>query len=489
VPTKTKQKSNLLQIILQNPEEARTAYRKVKKKQLSKNELENLFKNEKAKTAWDYLQDRSTKQLVFGGGAGGGKSTLGVNWLIDCCLKYPETRWLMGRAVLKTLKESTLQTFFDTCKRRGLERDVDFKYNAIDGVITFIETKSTIYLKDLAYKPSDPNYDELGSTEFTGGFIDECNQIEKKCWNIVITRIRYKLSEYDLSPKLLGTCNPAKNWVYSDFYKPDKDGELIEYRKFITALATDNPYCDPQYIENLKNGDEFTRERLLYGNWEYDNDDSKLYKYDQIQDLFTNSFVEKTGEKYISADIALQGSDLLVIGVWDGLVLEKIVYKEKSEGSEIETLLKELAEQNQVPRSHIIYDNDGVGGYLSSYMKGIKSFVNGSQPLNKENYINLKAQCYFKLQEIIDKIWIKDSSVNTKTVNKKTIKENIIEELEQIKRKDADNDGKLAIIPKSKIKENIGRSPDFSDMIMMRMFFEIKVARKGIRKRVTVKNH
>jgi hypothetical protein len=40
--------------------------------------------------------------------------------------------------------------------------------------------------------------------------------------------------------------------------------------------------------------------------------------------------------------------------------------------------------------------------------------------------------------------------------------------------KDIDKDGRLAIIPKDKIKEMIGRSPDDWDSIMMRYWFEIK---------------
>ena len=56
------------------------------------------------------------------------------------------------------------------------------------------------------------------------------------------------------------------------------------------------------------------------------------------------------------------------------------------------------------------------------------------------------------------------------------------EEMEQIKMKDMDKDGRLSIVPKDKIKEMIGRSPDEWDSIMMRYWFEIKpVGNYGIR--------
>ena len=37
-----------------------------------------------------------------------------------------------------------------------------------------------------------------------------------------------------------------------------------------------------------------------------------------------------------------------------------------------------------------------------------------------------------------------------------------------------DKDGKKMVLPKDKVKENIGRSPDFSDMMMMRAYFDYK---------------
>ena len=47
----------------------------------------------------------------------------------------------------------------------------------------------------------------------------------------------------------------------------------------------------------------------------------------------------------------------------------------------------------------------------------------------------------------------------------------IVEELRQIKRLDTSADEPLKIAPKEDVKEAIGRSPDYSDMMMMRMYF------------------
>ncbi|SMC45869.1 phage terminase large subunit [Pedobacter africanus] len=419
--------------------------------------------------AIDFLEDDVTNDLLFGGGAGGGKSAFGCYWQIKRRLKYPGTRGLIGRAVLKTLKDTTLNTFFQIASLQGLKSNYHYIYNAQRGIITFPSTESEIILKDLATYPSDPNFDELGSLEITDAFVDETNQISKKAWDITKSRIRYKLDDYGLIPKMMGSCNPAKNWVYGDFYKPYKDGSLPGNRQFIQALLSDNPHISKHYRDNLLQLDKNSLERLLHGNWEYDDDPAALMTFNKIMDVFTNTFV-LPGEKYITADIARFGSDNTVIGVWSGLRLIRIVTIAKNKVTEAADKIKELCNTYSVPISNVIVDDDGVGGGVVDIL-GCEGFVNNSSPLpNKEtkepeNYNHLKSQCYFKMAELVNK--------NELFIEDHTFRDIIIQELEQVKQHNMDKDGKKQIIPKDKVKELLGRSPDYSDMIMMRMWFEL----------------
>ena len=149
----------------------------------------------KQKHAVYYLKDNETKELLYGGAAGGGKSALEVLKLIENCQLYPGSRWLLGRAKLKALKETTLNTFFELSSKLGISDQ--WTFNSQSNVITF-DNGSEIILKDLFHYPSDPNFDSLGSLEITGAFIDECNQIVFKAWQIVTSRCRYKLTEWDV---------------------------------------------------------------------------------------------------------------------------------------------------------------------------------------------------------------------------------------------------------------------------------------------------
>jgi len=417
----------------------------------------------KQSNAVKYLKDKTTTEVLFGGAAGGGKSALGCLWLIEGCQNYPGSRWLMGRSKLKALKETTLNTFFELSNELGITQQ--WVYNSQSGIIQFTNG-SQIILKDLFLYPSDPNFDSLGSLEITGAFIDECNQVVYKAWQVVKSRIRYKLKEFDLIPKIFGSCNPAKNWTYKQFYRPSKNGDIAEYRKFIQSLPKDNPHLPQSYIESLNQLDEVSRQRLLLGNWEYDDDKAALISYDAIMDYWNGQHVEEVGSSYLTIDVARKGKDKTVYRVWKGFTIIKRVQLGKSLINEVVDQAKELQREYKITNSNTIADEDGVGGGVVDYL-GCQGFINNSKPALGENYDNLKSQCSIKMAKRIEAREV------TEVCNDASVIDLVSEEMEQIKLKDIDKDGKLGLMPKDKIKALIGRSPDDWDSIMMREYFEL----------------
>jgi len=418
--------------------------------------------------AWDYLHDSEHTEILYGGGAAGGKSLLGCAWLLFSCLEYAGTRWLMGRAELGALKQSTLLTFFDLCSKCGLKSDVDFHYAGQGSSIKFMNG-SEVFLKDLKAQPSDPNFDTLGSTEYTGAFIDEASEVTVKAKNIVMSRLRYRLTEYKLVPKLLVCSNPAKNWMYIEFYKPWKENKLLSFRAFIPAKVQDNPHISPHYLENLKKLDENSKQRLLFGNWEYDNDSSRLFDYPKLVDMFSITHAVR-GKKYISVDVARFGKDTTTVYVWDGLMLTHVYVYTKMSTTDNSKKVDELAHNHQVSRSRIVVDEDGVGGGVVDQLNGCYGFVNNSKALsetgNLVNYANLKTQCAFKLAQLVSEGKI--------GIIPQEFRDVLIAELEQVKRKNSNSDDqKVRVVDKETMKENLGRSPDHADAMMMRMIFEI----------------
>lgn len=431
---------------------------------------------EKQTTAWDYLFDATTTELGYGGGAGGGKSWLGSEFLDFACITYPETRWVLGRKELKTLRRTSLVTLFKTFRFHGLKSKTHYVYDQKDYTIKFW-TGSEILLLDLAAKPSDPLFLEVGGLELTGGVVEESNEVSVMAINVLNSRFgRWNNDKYNLKPLLIETFNPDKGHVYHRYYKPWKSGTLPEHRKFVRALATDNPYLSEKYIEKLRQSDKITRERLLFGNFEYDDDPMTLMDTDALSDLFSNS-IEKSDEKYMTIDVARLGMDKTVIMLWKGLQVYRIITIPKDTLDKQVERYEAIRNHEKIPMSHVIADEDGVGGGVVDFWH-CKGFVGNSSAITDaneieedgtivSNYQNLRSQCYYMLANY----------VNTHEIaidcDSEEVKQIIIEDCEQIKAKDADKDGKRKIVSKDEIKEHLGRSPDYSDTLMMRIWFEL----------------
>ncbi len=419
--------------------------------------------------ALELLTDTTTSEFAYGGAAGGAKSWTGATWLAMMCLCYPDTRWFIGREELKRLRESTLITFFKVAKRYQI---TGWKYNGQDHFIQF-ENGSRIDLLELKYLPSDPLYERYGSTEYTGGWIEEGGEVNFGAYDTLKSRIgRQRNEEYGILAKIFLTLNPKKNWVYDYFWKLFKENRLPIDRKFLQALAHDNPFNDSGYLKQLQGLTGIVRrERLLEGNFDYDDDPLKMMEYDKILELFTNSFIKPTTDKYLIGDIAYEGSDLFVIGYWEGLVLKEITAIEKCDELHIAPVFNELRMKHKVPQGNVLYDADGLKKFVqlsarSGYLQGAKQFHNGAKPLNDENYYNLKSQCYFKAAELINNNFI--------YIEEKKYRDQIIKECEQIKKIEGMDEGKLRVEKKADLKIRLGHSPDFFDMIAMRCFFELK---------------
>jgi len=418
----------------------------------------------KQKNAVYFLKDNETTELLYGGAAGGGKSALGCLWLIENCQKYKGSRWLMGRSKLTTLKKTTLKTFFELSSKLGISDQ--FNFNAQSNII-FWKNGSEIILQDLFLYPSDPEFDSLGSLEITGAFIDECNQISYKAWQVVKSRIRFKIKEFDLIPKLLGTCNPAKNWTYKVFYKPSKSNDLTPKRKFIQSLPTDNVHLPQSYLDSLLELDKNSKQRLYYGNWEYDDDPATLISFDAICDYWNGNHVKQGQDRYLTIDVARKGKDKTIFRAWYGLACIERVSVSISRVNEVVDEAIRLQKKHKISNSFTIADEDGVGGGVVDYLN-CKGFVNNSKALNGENYDNLKNQCSMKMAKLIE------SREVVEICNDGLVIDIVSEEMEQVKQKDIDKDGRMSLVPKDKIKEIIGRSPDDWDSIMMRYWFELK---------------
>ena len=285
----------------------------------------------------------------------------------------------------------------------------------------------------------------------------------------------------------------SKEFIDSEIEKAHglvKASDFIKSFTFIGGSIYENKELlkvNPGYLGNLNAQSAEEKLRLLGGNWKISIKGNDIYDFHKFNDIFTNSFVPE-GEKFITTDIALKGSDKFIIYVWSGKRLIDFHVMDKSKGNQVIDTIKEYAFAYSVPYSNILFDNDGVGQFIDGFIDGAQEFNNGGRPLVNdetllpENYNHLKSQCFYKSGEAVNRgeYYITSEAANKKYDDKMTLKERLLYERKAIKRGNVDKDGKLCVIKKEEMKNYLGgQSPDVMDAFMMREWFEYEVNQVG----------
>lgn len=265
---------------------------------------------------------------------------------------------------------------------------------------------------------------------------------------------------------------------------------FIKSITFISGSIYDNKELlsvNPEYLANLLSQDEETRAQLLDGNWKFVASDNDIYNYVDFLGAFDNVIEGKPGDGYVTADIAGKGSNKFVVGGWKGKTLEDVLIMDVSNGPEVIEGIKSMAIKMNAKNSNIVFDADGIGGLVDGWLPGSQSFNGGAKPIEtkddttgkviKENYFNLKTQCFYRSGAAFAKgeYKISDRVATMMYDNSTTVRQQFIKERKAIKRDKVDNDGKLRLLPKEQMKVMLNnQSPDLMDMLGMREYFELK---------------
>ena len=199
--------------------------------------------------------------------------------------------------------------------------------------------------------PSDPNFERFGSSEYTIAMVDEVSEISERAVEVLFSRLRWRTHATFKTPRMLLTTNPTINWVRSRFVQ-DENGERITCREgeaYIPFSVFDNPNIAFRQVYEAalnKIRDQATKERLLYGNWDFvEANDMAVY----------NRFV---GEKHLVSGLKEKSYDPTkpLVTVWDfnvapqmSVLLAQINYDSKEVRILEEVLGRPEEKENNTP--------------------------------------------------------------------------------------------------------------------------------------------
>ena len=259
----------------------------------------------------------------------------------------------------------------------------------------------------------------------------------------------------------------------------DSDYEAFHFK------TSDNPHIPEEEIAKAKEELDYNTFRQEYLA-EYVENEGSLFKFTSLVDVFTNT-ITKENSKYLTVDIADDGSDKTIFSFWEGLEEYK---REEFSSLNTESIVQKIREyqmNDRIPMSNTAVDAIGVGAGVASnsLLDGIIGFKGSFAPIKTDDnivllpnfsytktanlisdYRNLRSQCIFTLANLVN-----SHKIASKVTGRQ--KENIIEELQHYQDVST-GDGKRMATPTDDIKEIIGRSPDNASTWIIRMYFEIR---------------
>ena len=358
-----------------------------------------------------YLEDYSTRFLLFYGGAGSGKSHFIAQRLVYKALK--DTRKILVlRKVNRTTKASTFQLLLDTLNQFGILNYCVI--NRTDFSIT-LPTGSQFLCMGL----DDP--EKIKSiTGLTDAWLEEATEFSLDDFSQVNLRVRDPKAE---NQEIILSLNPVSkaNWCYLHFFA--ENPELEEFRKTVRIVHTtykDNPHLPEAYVQALLMmkatnevyykiyalGEFGSLDKLIYNNWQKMDFDPDTIKGQLLCGL---DFGYTNDPTAFTASILVENERrIYIFKEWGGTgyLNDAIAEQIKEMGFAKSVICADSAEQKSIDEIKRL----GISR-IKPCVKGKGSVLQGIQKLQQYELI-VHPSCENVIEELENYAWKKDKQTN-----------------------------------------------------------------------------
>ena len=358
-----------------------------------------------------YLEDYSTRFLLFYGGAGSGKSHFIAQRLVYKALK--DTRKILVlRKVNRTTKASTFQLLLDTLNQFGILNYCVI--NRTDFSIT-LPTGSQFLCMGL----DDP--EKIKSiTGLTDAWLEEATEFSLDDFSQVNLRVRDPKAE---NQEIILSLNPVSkaNWCYLHFFA--ENPELEEFRKTVRIVHTtykDNPHLPEAYVQALLMmkatnevyykiyalGEFGSLDKLIYNNWQKMDFDPDTIKGQLLCGL---DFGYTNDPTAFTASILVENERrIYIFKEWGGTgyLNNAIADQIKEMGFAKSIICADSAEQKSIDEIKRL----GISR-IKPCVKGKGSVLQGIQKLQQYELI-VHPSCEKVIEELENYAWKKDKQTN-----------------------------------------------------------------------------
>lgn len=199
--------------------------------------------------------------IMYGGAIRGGKTFAGLSALLLLSKKFHNSKWVVVRNNLQTLKRTTIPSFNKICPTSFIKT-----YNQDTQTVTFTNGSQILFLGE--NYDDDKELNRFRGIECNGFLLEEVNELQEVTFYKCIERAGSHIIPNQPKPMILATANPANNWVKTNIYDKYKADALPHNWLYIPSKITDNPYIPADYLESLKSMPRYQYEVFVEGNWD-----------------------------------------------------------------------------------------------------------------------------------------------------------------------------------------------------------------------------
>ena len=421
--------------------------------------------------------------VLYGGAMYSGKTRWLCADILRRCLDFPGAQAAIIRRNMPSLKRSTLRTFLQIIDDRLIRR-----LNQQD---MYVELKngSVIFFME-ANEQKDPEFYKFGGVELTFLGIDEAQEVSEKALLMLLPKLRHLPFGYkhieDLPPQAIRvnlTANPAPGWLKEKYVDMNgKNPDAI----FIPARIYDNPYAAKDAVDRLRKmfgENEILFRRFVNGDWNVVNQEDiwMLIEPTWIQDAIIENddeglYSSEDLDTYLGVDPARTADKMVIAKVRGRRLVGLETYKYVTTPDIADIVEKKIKEEGINPQ-HIAIDAIGVGAGVVDELQrrgwDVKAFFAGQKPIISDTlkeemgeefveFVNVRAQAYWLLRKLFQNSLIEISGN--------------IEQLDLLKnelltiRYKLLSEKTIQIESKDKIRQRLGRSPDYADAFVMAIF-------------------
>ena len=397
------------------------------------------------------------RYLCAAGTTGSGKSFVDIGLLHVLCKNIPGVRFAVIRKSEKNLKQTSIPTY------KKIKQATKSTNSSVIVDMTARYANGSELLFIWADLSKDPDLDNVKGLELTGALIEEANQIDKKYFDLLKTRIG-RWQNQSCPAFILLNLNPSLGWVKDLFYDNHANNTMPEGHYFLQFDKGDARDCvGEEYLKTLGDLPPEEYKRYVLNNWDYSDVPNQLIKYEWYKQCIAEEpNIIRTDRALMAIDPSWEGDDATVFGRMHGTHIGWWEIYPQQDPDISGVLGYERCTEHNIKESDLVIDPVGVGAStvvkLRNDLKFYPSLFYGSIPSTDVFGLlgckNKRSEAHWLLRE-----GLKNEEI-TFTHHKDF-------QRQCLALKYSVDDKQIYIRPKKEIKAELKESPGCTDVAMM----------------------